>query len=131
MPASAFNVGAQLLAVEAGVDTHRPSGRVAVAPGTWLTVRAERLSRPAMEASIAVSYGIASASDRLDVFVRAHALSAREGDVVRAVATGADTRGVGRLLGITELTVQDHLKAVFARAGAVSRADLLARALGH
>jgi DNA-binding CsgD family transcriptional regulator len=130
VPASAFNAGAQLLAVEAGVDEHRPSARVAVVPGTWLTVSAERLSRPGMEASIAVSYGIASARDRLDVFVRAHGLSAREGDVVRAVATGADTRGVGRLLGITELTVQDHLKAVFARTGALSRADLLARALG-
>jgi DNA-binding CsgD family transcriptional regulator len=131
VPASAFNVGAQLLAVEAGVDDHPPSGRVAIAPGLWLTVSAERLSGPTAGASIAVSYGIASASDRLEVFVRAHGLSARECDVVRAVATGADTRGVGRALGISDLTVQDHLKAVFARTGAATRADLLARALGR
>ena len=50
--------------------------------------------------------------------------------MVVAVATGLDTRGVSRRLGITELTVQDHLKSVFARTGAASRADLLARALG-
>jgi DNA-binding CsgD family transcriptional regulator len=130
VPASAFNVAAQLLAVEAGVDDHRPSTRVAVAPGTWLTISAGRLNSPSEGASIAVGYEIASAADRLEVFVRAHGLSARERDVVRAVATGADTRGVSRRLGITELTVQDHLKSVFARTGAASRADLLARALG-
>jgi DNA-binding NarL/FixJ family response regulator len=112
------------------VDAHRPSARVAIAPGAWLTVSAERLTRPAVGASIAVGYGVASAAERLDLFVRAHGLSARERDVVRAVATGLDTRGVGRALGIAELTVQDHLKAVFARTGAASRADLLARALG-
>ena len=130
VPASALNVAAQLLAVEAGVDDHRPLARVSVTPGTWLTVSAERLTRATAGASIAVGYGVSSATDRLDVFVRAHGLSARERDVVRAVATGADTRGVGRALGISELTVQDHLKAIFARTGAASRADLLARALG-
>lgn len=130
VPASALNVGAQLLAVEAGVDGHPPMGRVTVAPGTWLTVRADRLTDPVTDATIAVGYELTGAADRLELFVRAHGLSARERDVVLAVATGADTRGLSRQLGITELTIQDHLKAVFARTGAASRADLLARALG-
>jgi DNA-binding CsgD family transcriptional regulator len=131
VPASAFNAGAQLLAVEAGVDAHPPSARVAVASGTWLTVSAERLTYQAQGASIAVTYAVASAADRLEVFVRACGLSARERDVVRAVATGGDTRALARTLGISDLTVQDHLKAVFARTGAATRAELLARALGH
>ena len=130
VPASALNVAAQLLAVEAEIDDHPPSGRVALAPGTWLTVRADRLTHPVPGASIAVGYELTSPADRLDLFARAHALSPRERDVVVAVATGLDTRGVSRHLGITELTVQDHLKSVFARTGAASRADLLARALG-
>ncbi|WP_206665714.1 helix-turn-helix transcriptional regulator [Pedococcus bigeumensis] len=130
VPASALNVAAQLLAVEAGVDDHPPSGRVALAPGTWLTVRADRLTEPLSGASIAVGYELTSPADRLDLFARAHAMSPRESDVVVAVATGLDTRGAARRLGITELTVQDHLKSVFARTGAASRADLLARALG-
>ncbi len=130
VPASALNVAAQLLAVEAGVDDHPSSGRVALAPGTWLTVRADRLTEPLSGASIAVGYELTSPADRLDLFARAHALSPREREVVVAVATGLDTRGAARRLGITELTVQDHLKSVFARTGAASRADLLARALG-
>jgi DNA-binding CsgD family transcriptional regulator len=130
VPASALNVAAQLLAVEAGVDAHPALSRVPVEAGVWLTVRADRLSEPLPGASIAVSYEVSGPADRLEVFVRAHGLSAREREVVGAVASGLDTRGAGRHLGITELTVQDHLKAVFARTGAVSRADLLARALG-
>jgi DNA-binding CsgD family transcriptional regulator len=130
VPASALNVAAQLLAVEADVDNHQPSGRVSLAPGTWLTVRADRLTEPVSGATIAVGYELTSPADRLDLFARAHALSPREREVVVAVATGLDTRGASRRLGITELTVQDHLKSVFARTGAASRADLLARALG-
>jgi DNA-binding CsgD family transcriptional regulator len=130
VPASALNVAAQLLAVEAGVDDHPPAGRVALAPGTWLTVRADRLTEPLSGASIAVGYELTSPAERLDLFARAHALSPREREVLVAVATGLDTRGASRQLGITELTVQDHLKSVFARTAAASRADLLARALG-
>jgi DNA-binding CsgD family transcriptional regulator len=130
VPASALNVAAQLLAVEAGVDDHTPSGRVALARGTWLTVRADRLTEGVPGAAVAVGYELTSPADRLDLYARAHALSPREREVVAAVAAGLDTRGSARRLGSTELTVQDHLKSVFARTGAASRADLLARALG-
>jgi hypothetical protein len=37
IPAGAYNVAAQLLAVEAGVDHHPPSARVHLSGGTWLT----------------------------------------------------------------------------------------------
>ncbi len=130
VPASALNVGAQLLAIEAGVDGHPALGRVPVAPATWLTMRADRLTQGVPGAAIAVAYEVAGPVDRLDVFVRAYGLSSRERDVVAAVAAGLDTRGAARRLGITELTVQDHLKGAFARTGATSRADLLARAMG-
>ena len=44
IPASIYNVGAQLLAAEAGVDDHPASARVHLADGYWLTVRAARLA---------------------------------------------------------------------------------------
>ena len=40
IPAGAYNVAAQLLAVEAGVDANRPSARVHLSGGRWLTLRA-------------------------------------------------------------------------------------------
>jgi len=39
-------------------------------------------------------------------------------------------RALARGMGVSEHTVQDHLKSVFARTGTRSRRDLLARALG-
>ena len=43
VPASVYNVAAQLLAVEAGVDTHPAQARTHLADGFWLTLRAARL----------------------------------------------------------------------------------------
>lgn len=128
VPASALNVAAQLLSVEAGVDAAPAVARVHAGDGLWLSLRAARLEGG--PGGIAVTYDIASASDRLDVFVRAHGLTERESQLVRTIASGADTRAAARRLGITELTVQDHLRRVFARAGVRSRSELLSRATG-
>jgi DNA-binding CsgD family transcriptional regulator len=48
VPASVYNVAAQLLAAESGVDDHPASARVHLADGFWLTVRAARLSEEPM-----------------------------------------------------------------------------------
>ncbi len=45
VPAAAYNVAAQLLSVEAGIDAHRPLARAAVSPGEWISVHAARLGR--------------------------------------------------------------------------------------
>lgn len=46
VPAAAYNVAAQLLAVEAGVDSNSPSARVHLSEGRWMTVRAARIDGP-------------------------------------------------------------------------------------
>src|SRR4029077_8089647 len=43
VPAGAYNVAAQLLAAEAGVDDSPPVARVHLAGGRWLTLRAARM----------------------------------------------------------------------------------------
>ena len=43
IPASAYNVAEQLLATEAGIDSHAPMARVHLAGGRWLTLRAARM----------------------------------------------------------------------------------------
>lgn len=122
VPAAAYNVGAQLLAVEAGVDDHQPVARVHFAASTWLTLRAARL-----DDGIAISIEMSSPDERLDLFRRAAALTAREGEVLALVAAGADTRRVAQRMFVSEHTVQDHLKSVFAKTGTHSRRELLAR----
>lgn len=131
VPASAYNVAAQLLAIEAGVDSSPASARVHLADGLWVTVRAARLgSAGSWARDIAVTLEESSPTERVDLFARAYGLSARERELLDQLATGISTRELARRLLLTENTVQDHLKSIFAKTSAHSRRTLLARALG-
>jgi DNA-binding NarL/FixJ family response regulator len=132
VPAAAYNVGAQLLAVEAGVDEHVPVTRVHLRQGLWLTLRAARVDGddPTSGRDIAVTIEAASPAERRTLFVRSHGLSPRERELVELLARGADTRMIAREMFVSEHTVQDHLKSIFAKTGAGNRRVLLARLVG-
>lgn len=122
VPASTHNVSAQLLAVEAGVDAHPPLARVHVRGGRWVTVRAARFGHPGAAGSdIAVTLEEISASDRVEVFARCDGMTARESEVLALLVTGADTREISRRMVVSEHTVQDHLKSIFAKTACYSR----------
>jgi DNA-binding CsgD family transcriptional regulator len=128
VPASAYNVAAQLCALESDVDTNHPYARVALPGGEWLSLRAARISGG--DASIAVTIEDASPAERLGLFARALGLSRRESDLLARLPTGADTRTLARGLAVSEHTVQDHLKSIFTKTGTRSRQAVVARALG-
>ena len=137
IPASVYNVAAQLLAAEEGVDHHPASARTHLAGGFWLTLRAARLSsgqEPPTSAgggaTIAVTIEETSAADRLDLFSRAFGLTAREHELLSLLATGSDTRAMARQMSLSEHTVQDHLKSIFTKTGARDRVTVLSRSLG-
>ena len=137
VPASVYNVAAQLLAVRAGVDDHPPYARTHLTGGFWLTLRAALLSSDAVQDAparagpqIAVTIEEASAADRLDLFGRAFGLTARERELLGLLATGSDTRTLARQMSLSEHTVTDHLKSIFAKTGARDRVTMLSRALG-
>jgi len=137
IPASVYNVAAQLLAAEASIDDHPAYARAHLADGFWLTLRAARLSsdvEPDAPAgavpAIAVTIEEASAADRLDLFGRAFGLTARERELLSFLATGSDTRTLARQMSLSEHTVTDHLKSIFAKTGARDRVTVLSRALG-
>jgi len=140
VPASVYNVAAQLLAAEAGIDDHAAFTRVHLADGFWLTLRAARLAsdestgdasnsthgRP----SVVVTVEEASAVERLELFARAFGLTAREDELLRLLAIGSDTRAMARQMSVAEHTMQDHLKSIFTKTGARDRITVLSRALG-
>lgn len=125
IPAAAYNVCAQLLAVEDGVDDHAPVARVHLGRSEWLTLRAARLGD-----GIAVSIEMSSPADRLSLFILSAALTPREAQLVHLLADGADTRALAHQMFLSEHTVQDHLKSIFAKTGTHSRRELLSRATG-
>ncbi len=133
IPAGAYNVAAQLLAAESGVDDHPPAARVHLAEGKWLTLRAARMggSEVPGEQDIAVTIEPTSPAERAALYIRAWALSTREAELVGHLAAGGDTREVADRMYISTNTVQDHLKSIFAKTGAPNRRTLLARASGR
>ncbi len=133
IPATAYNVGAQLLAVEAGVDGNPPMTRLHLAGGQWVTMSAARLGSagPVEARTIAVTLQRTSAVDRAALFARACGLTPRENELLRHLSDGTDTRQLARRLALSENTVQDHLKTIFVKTSTNSRGQLLARAFGR
>jgi DNA-binding CsgD family transcriptional regulator len=132
VPAGAYNVAAQLLAGEAGVDGNPPLARVHLGSGHWLTLRAARMDtvQPVPERDIAVSIETTTPEGRVSLFARACGLSSREAELLDQLVTGAGTRDIARLMFLSEHTVQDHLKSIFAKTATHTRPTLLARVLG-
>ncbi len=127
IPACAFNVAAQLLAREAGVDAHEPMARMPLPSGAWATLRATRLEP---SGQLAVTIERTTVADRLHLFGLTHGLTERERIIVAALATGDSTAELALRLHLSPYTVQDHLKSIFAKSGTHSRRALLARAVG-
>ena len=132
VPAGAYNVAAQLCAVEAGVDDGAPTVRAQLTGGRWVTFRASRIgvSEPPDRRDIAVTIEITDPMGRADLFARACGLSSRERQVLDHLVLGRDTAEVARQMFVAPSTVQDHLKSVFDKTGVRNRRTLLARALG-
>jgi DNA-binding CsgD family transcriptional regulator len=101
------------------------SARVHLAEGTWITVRAARIG-----SQIAVSLEVSSPEERLEVFALAHGMSARELELLGMLADGSDTKLIAQRMFLSELTVRDHLKSIFAKSQTHNRRSLLAQIVG-
>lgn len=133
VPAAAYNAAAQLLAAESGVDRHPASARVHVRAEWWVTLQAARMVASGESAArdIAVTIEQVAPAERIELFVRAVGLSAREAELVRLLWSGNSTREAAAEMILSSHTVGDHLKSVFAKTGCRSRGELLARAAGR
>lgn len=132
VPAAVYNVAAQLLAVENGVD-HRPAHARAQLGGTsWISITASRLAGTLRSGSspIVVTLAPMPPHERVEIFARAAGLSPRERQLLHALVRGSDTSTIARDFRISELTVQDHLKSIFVKTNTGNRYDLITRSSG-
>lgn len=130
VPAAVYNVAAQLLAREQGIDGNQAAARLPLG-GRWLTARAARTEPTGTGTpSIAVSIELASPLERADLYARVAGLSGREREVLDLIINGVDTRSVADRLAMSQHTVQDHLKSIFTKTGVRNRKALVARATG-
>jgi DNA-binding CsgD family transcriptional regulator len=92
------------------------------AGGRWLLLDAAPLLGPGNHVAIT-----ARQADRVDlsaVLLRAHGLTPRETEVALAVLRNETTKQIAAALNLSPWTVQDHLKATFAKTGVRSRREL-------
>jgi DNA-binding CsgD family transcriptional regulator len=102
----------------------RATTRVRTCRGQWLTIRAAALDAGQR---VAVVLERTPRSDVVSLVLAAHGLTARESEVVSHVLLGLSTQDVSEALGISEYTVQDHMKSIFDKTGVSSRKELAAR----
>jgi DNA-binding CsgD family transcriptional regulator len=122
-----FLVMMQLMAVgahAAAADGFR--ARLRDARGRWAVLEASPLVG-GDEDAVAVAIEPATGDQLTGLLIAAYGLSSRERDVCREVLAGHPTSTIAARLFISANTVQDHLKAVFAKVGVRSRGELVAR----
>jgi DNA-binding CsgD family transcriptional regulator len=110
-------------------DVARAHATLPVDDGRWVRIEAAPLDGD-RDGDIAVTIRAAAPRESFDIACRAHGLTARETAVMAALLAGAGTRDVARSMHISDWTVQDHLKAVFAKLAVHSRREALARLAG-
>jgi DNA-binding CsgD family transcriptional regulator len=125
LPHALYAVVAQLAALQA----HPGLGRIPRIPvrarsGRWLVLHASYLRGPDGSRTLVIVEP-AKPLELAPVITRAYGLSAREGEICLLVLRGLSTAEIARRLHISTNTVQDHLKAVFAKAGVRSRRELV------
>jgi DNA-binding CsgD family transcriptional regulator len=98
--------------------------RVRTHNGVWLLIHASCLHGGD---AAAVVIEPAKASEVAPLIVDAYELTPREVDVARRLARGLATNEIARELHLSRYTVQDHLKAVYEKAGVSSRGELVAK----
>jgi DNA-binding CsgD family transcriptional regulator/GAF domain-containing protein len=94
--------------------------------GRWVALHASPLRTRGADDAIAVSIEPAATSEVSRLLLSAHGLSDRERDVCEEVLAGRSSKEIAARLFISTHTVQDHLKAVFAKVGVSSRRELVA-----
>jgi DNA-binding CsgD family transcriptional regulator len=136
LPEPVYTVAGRARAARAGRPAGPACAQLRTAKHGWLHLHATCLEdgsdlsggAPGEPAGlVAVVLTPAQAPDLMPLLALGYRLTHREQQVLRFVARGMSTAEITQQLGISAHTVRDHIKALFAKVGVRSRAELVAR----
>lgn len=126
-------------AVAAGRERAAARLRLRDVRGRWVVLHASTLSGtdPDGDAAgraddaVAVVIEAAKSAEIAPIIIDAYGLTARERQVLGAIARGGSTAEIAAELFLSQHTVRDHIKTVFEKVGVSSRGELVARIFGE
>jgi DNA-binding CsgD family transcriptional regulator len=127
LPPAVYELGARVLAPPTGLDA---SVRMHTGTGRWAAIEGARLEGGGAGA-VAITVRDASPEEVFDVLARTYDLSPRERELAALVLDGYATKQLAAALSISPHTVQDHLKAIFAKTRVRSRRELASHLSGR
>jgi len=100
--------------------------RVQTTSGGWVMLQGSRLIGDDDRSEVVVTIEPASGQHLVGMLLAAYGLTTREREICLEVISGHTTAEIAGRLSISPHTVQDHLKAAFAKVGVRSRGELVA-----
>jgi len=91
----------------------------------YITIRASIMMTNDNEQQLAIFLNEASSKEMLSFLIKAYYLTSREKEVVFEVIKGIPTKEIAHNLGISNYTVQDHLKVIFQKVDVSNRNELV------
>lgn len=129
LPPAVYELGTRILALP-NASPFPPSVRLRTLTGRWAAMEGARLEGDRGGQAV-ITIRSASPEEVFDLLARAYDLTRRERELVSLVLAGLATKQLAAALCISPHTVQDHLKAVFAKTGLRSRGELVSALAGR
>jgi DNA-binding CsgD family transcriptional regulator len=113
----------------AGTDDGPPVARLRADTGRWFLLHGTSMTTQAGRRTAVIIQPVARARIA-SVLMAAYGLSHREREITRLVLVGRSTAHIADELVLAPVTVQQHLKSIFAKTGVHSRRDLVGTVFG-
>lgn len=129
LPPAVYEIAARVQAAQDVCDALPDRVRIRAATGRWSVIEGSRLEG-AQDGGVAITVRAAVADEISDLLCRGYGLTRRERQLVAHMLEGLATKDVAAAMHISPYTVQDHLKAIFAKTRLRSRRELVSHLSG-
>jgi DNA-binding CsgD family transcriptional regulator len=130
LPTAVYEIGARVLTPPESAHGLPTSVRIRTAGGRWAVIEGAPLEG-ADRGRVAITIRAASSDEIFDLLCKTHDLTKRERQLVALMLDGLATKQLAAALCISPHTIQDHLKAIFAKTQVNSRRALVSHLAGR